>query len=174
MVDKNSEFGNIRTQGTVKQVYHLRAEIKKLKKELDQKKLLHQASVKQAEKFREVLNDYERKVTLLHHQAVKSSKIMKQTKEKFCACLKDKENMVKELKQTNEALQKSAQEKEIQYKNQIVTMQSMERELHEKIEQNTLLSDTNQNFCECIKILESKLEKSSKENSLFQKLEQVS
>lgn len=172
IVVRNSEPANF-INHNAKQLYQMKSENKKLKKELEQKKLLYQSSTKQIEKLKDILNEYEHKVTLLHQQAVKSSKVMKQTKEKFCTCLKEKENVIKQLKESREVLQKSIEEKENQYTNERKKVENLENDLLEKSEQNSVLSDTNQNFCECIKMLETQLENSLKENSIYKKLEQV-
>lgn len=171
IADRNNE--TIRSHGSAKQVYQMRSENKKLKKELEQEKVLYHASLRQIDKLKDVLNDYERKVTLLHEQAMKSSKIMKHTKDKFCSCLKEKEELIKKLKESNEDLERSIKEKENQCNNQNQKVLDLQKELQEKNEQNSILSDTNQNFCECIKMLETQLENSSKENSVYKKLDQV-
>lgn len=171
--DKNGDTTSVRSHTSAKQVYQMKAENKKLKKELEQKKLIYHSSMKQMEKLKDILSEYERKVTLLHQQAVKSSKVMKHTKEKFCTCLRDKENLIKQLKHENENLQKHIEEQENQRIYQSNEVEDLQKELKERNEQNNVLSDTNQNFCECIKMLETQLENSSKENSIYKKLEKV-
>lgn len=173
IVDRNGDTIGLKNHASAKQVYQLRAENKKLKKELEQKKILHQSSLKQMGKLKDILNEYDRKVTLLHQQAVKSSKVMKHTKEKFCKCLREKENSIKHLMHENEELQKRIQEKENQFFYQSSELENLQKEIKEKNQQNVVLSDTNQNFCECIRMLENQLENTSKENSIYKKLEQV-
>lgn len=173
IVDKNNDSLNNRNNISAKQVYQMKTENKKLRKELDQKKVLQQSSIKQLEKLNIILVEYEKKVTLLHQQSVKSSKVMKQMKEKFCSCLKDKDKLIKQLKHENEVLQKNLTEKENQCVCQNKQVEDLQKELQEKNEQNNILSDTNQNFCECIKMLEAQLENSTKENNIYKKLEKV-
>lgn len=151
----------------------MKAENKKLKKELDERKFLLNSSVKQMEKLKDILSDYEKKVSLLHQQALKSSKVMKHTKEKFCMCIKKHESLIKELKHENEDLKKTVEEQEHQSSCHSELVGNLQKELHEKNEQNKVLSETNENFCECIKMLETQLENTTKDQSILKKLEKV-
>ncbi|KAJ8935171.1 hypothetical protein NQ318_000832 [Aromia moschata] len=150
-----------------KALTQLKSENQRLKKELEQKKRQHMESVREVERAKDIMGDYEQKVGLLHQQALKSSKIMKQSKEKFCRCLKEKEDLIVELQKHTKDLQHCIKEEE--FKNR--ELNKMYQHLQGMCEQNNkkcgMLSENNQKFCECIELLESQLQSSLHESEKY-------
>ncbi|XP_023012318.1 uncharacterized protein isoform X2 [Leptinotarsa decemlineata] len=159
-----------------KQISQLKAENKQLKKELEQKKKMYLASVRDVERAKDILGDYEKKVILLHEQAIQSSKVMKQSKDKFCKCINQKENVIKELKKNNETFLRTIEEKENKYNELSKALENMQGLFQENNEQYSTLSDSNKYFAEAIKVLEKQLNNSLTETEQYReevkKLEQ--
>ncbi|CAH1154160.1 unnamed protein product [Phaedon cochleariae] len=155
---------NLVGKGEPEQYAQLKSENKHLKRELELKRKLYLATLQDVERAKDILSDYEKKVALLHDQAVKSSKIMKQSKDKFCKCVKEKEKIIKELKDSNADLLHSIREKEIKYVELNKTFGSLQSLLHENSEQH---ANNNQNFSEAIKTLQKQLDTSLKETEQY-------
>ncbi|XP_060529526.1 golgin subfamily A member 6-like protein 7 [Cylas formicarius] len=158
------------------QLVKLKNENKRLKREVEAKKKLLEASRKDVDKARDILGDYEKKVSLLHAQAIKSSKAMKASKEKFCKCLSEKDDTIRCLKENNSGLVITIEETRRQYNRKEEECEQMKAALEETIEKCSALKETNQNFCECIESLKQELDKSATESeeykSSVKKLEQ--
>nr|CAI5864875.1 unnamed protein product [Callosobruchus analis] len=148
---------------TAKQVYQLTKENKQLRRELEQKRRLYQSSLKEMHKSRDILAEYEKQVGLLHDQAIKSSKMMKQSKEKFCKCIKQKDDAIGRLKRQCEELHRVVGDKELQYEKLRKSYDDLQVLYCENSRQFAAMTEENQNFCECLKLLEGQLETSVKE-----------
>ncbi|CAH2005561.1 unnamed protein product [Acanthoscelides obtectus] len=148
---------------TAKQVYQLSKENKHLRKELEQKRQLYQATVKEMHKSKDILSEYEKQVGLLHEQAIKSSKVMKQSKEKFCQCIKQKDNMIDRLKRQCEELHRVVGDKEMKYESLRKSFDDLQVMYVDNTKQYDLMTEQNQNVCECLKLMEGQLEASVKE-----------
>nr|CAH7715055.1 unnamed protein product [Callosobruchus chinensis] len=148
---------------TAKQVYQLTKENKQLRRELEQKRKLYQSSLKDMHKSRDILAEYEKQVGLLHDQAIKSSKMMKQSKDKFCKCIKQKDDVIDRLKRQCEELHRVVGDKEIQYEKLRKSYNDLQVMYCENSQQFAAMTEENQNVCECLKLLEGRLETSVKE-----------
>ncbi|XP_030764240.1 putative leucine-rich repeat-containing protein DDB_G0290503 [Sitophilus oryzae] len=151
-------------------VNKLKNENKKLKRELEAKRRLLERSKCDVERAKDILSDYEKKVSLLHAQAVKSSKTMKLSKEKFCQYLKDRDEKIKYLKESQELLAKNVKQKDSMLKekdeeisNLNYTLEAMKRAFSETSEKCTCLAETNQSLCESAEVLKSRLMTTSTE-----------
>ncbi|KAF7286358.1 hypothetical protein GWI33_005655 [Rhynchophorus ferrugineus] len=148
----------------------LKNENKRLKRELEAKKKLLEKSKGDVDKAKDILNDYEQKVTLLHAQAVKSSKAMKLSKEKFCQCLKDRDDKMKKINEENEilstkimAMEKDLNNKCLEMTNLKNILEGHQRALSETCDKCSALNDANQSYCESIEFLKLQLINSNKE-----------
>ncbi|KAJ8932723.1 hypothetical protein NQ314_014418 [Rhamnusium bicolor] len=142
----------------LKLISQLKTENKQLKKELIQKRKMQQASMKNVEKAKDIMNDYEKKVGLLHEQAIKSSKVMKQSKERFCKCLQEKDQLVKELQRNNESLQFDLREQEVKYEQIMKLHENLQESFNETNGKCIVLSGNNEKFVQCIELLEQQLQ----------------
>ncbi|XP_050511542.1 probable DNA double-strand break repair Rad50 ATPase [Diabrotica virgifera virgifera] len=138
-----------------------------LKKELNDKQKELALSIKEVERAKEVLSEYEQKVRALHEQALRSSKLIKQNKDEFCKCLQEKEAEVKKLQESNESLLRSIRESEVTYKEMSNEYENLRITFNEETTKLSALTEDSKNFCECIKILEKQLENARKETEVY-------
>lgn len=152
------------------QIQQLRAENKQLKRDLEAKKKLLNASLEEVEKAKDILNDYEKKVTLLNKQTLKSSKLMRESKEKFCKCIKEKQATIQELRAGNDYLHNTLEEQKRQYQELNNTFSSLQGVIFGNSEQFSVLSANNKSLSDTIKSLEARLEESQKECQKYKEL----
>ncbi|KAG5882064.1 hypothetical protein JTB14_007726 [Gonioctena quinquepunctata] len=165
-----SNSGKVKSGGRgepEKQISHLKSENKQLKKELEQKKKQYLASMKDVERAKDILSDYEKKVYLLHEQALHSSKIMKQSKDKFCKCITQKDKMIKDLKESNDNLLRTIDDKEGKYSDLSSTFENMQEAFRKNSTQYVTLSDNSKHFAGAIQLLEKQLEKPLKDTEQY-------
>lgn len=155
-----------------------------LRRELDAKKKLLEKSKSEVGKAKDILGDYEKKVSLLHVQALKSSRAMRKSKETFCQCLQERETRLKSMMQLNEKLEVAVKEKkqvlkekELEITNLKENIESLKNQLEETNRKCLELSETNQNFRESIDMLKSNVQSSTeeveKQKGTIQSLEEV-
>ncbi|XP_050297120.1 myosin-4-like isoform X3 [Anthonomus grandis grandis] len=191
----NAEYANTKMPKPIKprqmpmedfdeaQITKLKTENKR--RELEAKKKMLEKSKKDVTKAKDILTDYERKVNLLHVQALKSSKAMKVSKEKFCNCLKEREEKIRSLEQSNAMLEQLRYQKnsvltdrEEQLSNLKLDLENMKSSLEETSLKCSELSKTNQSYLESMEMLRGQLKSSSAEvdsqRSVIQVLEQKS
>lgn len=155
-------------------ISQLKTENKYLKKELELNKRNQYVTIKDIEKAKDIMNDYEKKVLLLHEQAIKSSKLMKQSKEKFCKCLKEKESLIKELQKNNKELCSCIKDKDTKYIELNKAYEDLQDLYHKNNQKCEALEVNNEEFCQCIEILENQLQSSTFESEQFKdKIEEL-
>lgn len=155
-------------------ISQLKTENKYLKKELELNKRNQYVTIKDIEKAKDIMNDYEKKVLLLHEQAIKSSKLMKQSKEKFCKCLKEKESLIKELQKNNKELCSCIKDKDTKYIELNKAYEDLQDLYHKNNQKCETLEVNNEEFCQCIEILENQLQSSTFESEQFKdKIEEL-
>ncbi|KAJ8975382.1 hypothetical protein NQ317_008597 [Molorchus minor] len=145
----------------------LKSENRRLTRELEQIKRGQQESIREVEKARDVMDDYEKKVALLHQQALKSSKILKQSKDRFCKCLKEKENLIEDLQNNNKDLTFCITEKDLQYRDLNKAYENLQVVCEQNDNKCEVLSGNNKKFCECIQMLEKQLQSSLHESQQY-------
>ncbi|XP_057653082.1 leucine-rich repeat and coiled-coil domain-containing protein 1-like [Diorhabda carinulata] len=149
-----------------REIYELKLENVKLKKELDTKRQQCERSLKDAENAKRILNEYEDKVVSLHDKAMESSRLIKQSKEKFCKCLKEKELEIEQLKQNNENLIESVKGKDAKFR----------RKDAGDDDNLKTIAENSRNFTQCVQLLEKQLENAVNDNEKYKdevrKLEQ--
>ncbi|KAL1489331.1 hypothetical protein ABEB36_014248 [Hypothenemus hampei] len=156
---------------------------KRLKRELKSKKKLLEKSRTEMAKAKDILSDYEKKVGLLHVQALKSSKAMKKSKETFCQCLKDRDEKIKALKETQESLDKTLKksskilnEKDLEIMGLKESVSCLKKTLDGSSFKCSTLIQSNQELVQSIDVLKGQLQVSSSalndQKNLIESLEQ--
>ncbi|KAK9880099.1 hypothetical protein WA026_008614 [Henosepilachna vigintioctopunctata] len=99
--------GDCNNQTLLQELNEHRKKNEELTKQLIEHKRLQESSMKKAKDATQLLNDYEAKVSKLHEQALKSSKMMAHSKEKFCNILRSRNCQIKNLYDLNQQLKKT-------------------------------------------------------------------
>ncbi|CAG9833806.1 unnamed protein product [Diabrotica balteata] len=167
VANKSGPSSLINTIEAEKEISQLKLQNVQLKKELDIKQKELALSIKEVERAKEVLTEYEQKVRALHEQALRSSKLIKQNKDEFCKCLQEKEAEIKKLKESNESLLRSIRESEVTYKEMSNEYEALKTSFNVETTKLSALTEDSKNFCECIKILEKQLENARKETEVY-------
>ncbi|KAH1002764.1 hypothetical protein HUJ04_008820 [Dendroctonus ponderosae] len=135
-----------------------------LKRDLDAKRNIIEKLKNDLAKARDILCDYEKKVSLLHVQTVRSNKAMKKSKENFYACLKEQEEKINFLNDSNGLLEMAVKEKasllsEKEQQNSILrnSLESLRKDFDETASKCSALESENRRCSQSIDVLRGSL-----------------
>ncbi|KAL3269817.1 hypothetical protein HHI36_008875 [Cryptolaemus montrouzieri] len=127
--------GDFNNQNLAQELKNLQDKNDELTKQLQEHKKLQESSMKKARDATHLLNAYEAKVNALHEQALKSSKMMAHSKEKFCSILRSRNCQIKNLYEVNQQLKRTIAangEQMKQLKNSYKLLKSRYREIEDR------------------------------------------
>ncbi|XP_044755870.1 centromere-associated protein E-like [Coccinella septempunctata] len=151
----------------VKEVRDLQIRNAELSEQLNNYRSLQENSMNKAKDTAYLLSAYEDKVNALHEQALRSSKIMAQSKEKFCSILRSRNSQIKNLFHINQQLKKTLvinQEQMNQLSFNYKLLKSTYRELERSDKKN---KEENKKYKDTMSKLEEELKFVYKECSLL-------
>ncbi|CAH0556023.1 unnamed protein product [Brassicogethes aeneus] len=140
----------------------LRNENAELKGTISSKQVEYNTVVKDLKKVKDMLSIYEEKVGLLHEKALVSSKVMTESKDKFCKCLQEREKRIKKLSESMKVLKNELKEKDEIFEALNNKLQTLEKTYESSAELSTL-KEANSIYSQCICELENKLKKTNEE-----------
>lgn len=151
----------------VKEIRDLQERNDELSKQLENSKDLQEHSMKKAKDTAHLISAYENKVNSLHEQALKSSKIMAHSKEKFCNILRSRNAQIKNLFQINQQLKKTLSINQDQMNQLTNNYRSLKYNYRELEKSEKKFKEENVNFRETLRRLEEELKFVYKECSLL-------